>query len=245
MMLSVVVPVLNEERSVPELCRRVRAALAPTRLDFELLFVDDGSTDGTAGLLRALHEEDPRVKCVHLARNFGHQAAISAGLRAAGGDAVVVMDGDLQDSPELLPGFVERWRAGYDVVYAVRERRPESWPKRAAYRVFYRALSRLSQIDVPVDSGDFSLMDRKVVDVLNAMPERTRFVRGMRSWAGFRQTGVAAARGERFAGRAKYTYRKLLRLALDGFFGFSYRPLQLASVFGAAVSVVALLLALA
>jgi len=241
--ISVVVPVLNEERNVPELYRRIRATLEPAELDFELIYVDDGSTDRTPEILRELNGNDARVKSLHLTRNFGHQAAISAGLRAASGDAVVVMDGDLQDSPESLPAFIERWRAGYEVVYAVRARREASWLKRLAYRVFYRVLGHISQINVPLDSGDFSLMDRRVVDVLNAMPERTRFVRGMRSWAGFRQTGLALERGPRFAGEAKYTYGKLLRLALDGFFALSYKPLQLASLFGAVVSLLAFVLA--
>ncbi|HUM16414.1 MAG TPA: glycosyltransferase family 2 protein [Candidatus Nitrosotalea sp.] len=244
MMLSIVVPVFNEERNVPELVNRLRQVLASAGIPFEVIFVDDGSTDRTAEILAALHGEDDRIKAVHLARNFGHQAAISAGLRAAGGDAVVVMDGDLQDSPETLPVFLERWQAGYDVVYAVREHRTESWPKRLGYRVFYRLLARISQIDIPLDSGDFSLMSRSVVDVLNAMPERTRFVRGMRSWAGFRQIGVPHRRGPRFAGEAKYTYRRLVRLAVDGFLSFSYRPLQLASLFGVVVSTLALALAI-
>jgi dolichol-phosphate mannosyltransferase len=183
------------------------------------------------------------VKSVRLARTFGHQAAISAGLRAASGDAIITMDGDLQDAPELLPKFLERWRAGNEVVYAVREHRVGSLRKRFAYKLFYRMLQRSSNIPLPVDSGDFSLMDRRVVDVINAMPERTRFVRGMRTWVGFHQAGVTQARDERFAGEPKYTYWKLVRLALDGFIGFSYRPLQLASLFGAIVSVVALFLA--
>lgn len=243
MMLSIVIPVLNEEQNVPELVRRLRHVLGPAGISFEVVFVDDGSTDRTPEILHALHAEDDRIKAVHLARNFGHQAAISAGLRAAAGDAVVVMDGDLQDSPEMLPVFLERWQAGYDVVYAIRERRAESWPKRLAYRVFYRLLARISQIEMPLDSGDFSLMSRHVVDVLNAMPERTRFVRGMRSWAGFRQIGVPHLRGTRFAGEAKYTYRGLVHLALDGFFSFSYRPLQLASLCGVVVSTLAFALA--
>lgn len=243
MLLSVVIPVLNEERNIPELHGRIVKILNTQGLDFEIVFVDDGSTDRTPDILRELHDRDPRVKSVHLARNFGHQAAISAGLRAASGDAVVAMDGDLQDSPELLPKFITRWREGFEVVYAVRERRSASWLKRLGYAVFYRFLHRISQITVPLDSGDFSLIDRRVVDVINAMPERTRFVRGMRSWAGFRQSGVTQVREERFAGEPKYTYWKLVRLALDGFIGFSYRPLQMASLFGAAVSVVSLFLA--
>jgi dolichol-phosphate mannosyltransferase len=241
-LLSVVIPVLDEEENVVELAARLTAALEG-HIAFEIVFVDDGSTDRTPVILQELHRADGRVKALHLTRNFGHQAAISAGLHAAAGDAVVVMDGDLQDAPEVLPEFVASWQRGYDVVYAVRERRPESWLKRVAYKAFYRLLARLSRIDVPLDSGDFSLMDRRVVDALNAMPERTRFVRGMRSWSGFRQIGVPVARDARHAGRPKYTYRKLVRLALDGFFAFSYRPLQVASGLGLLVSSVAFLLA--
>jgi polyisoprenyl-phosphate glycosyltransferase len=243
-LLSVIVPVLNEEDNVLELVRRLKAAL-DCGLPFDIIFVDDGSTDRTWRLLTSLHAEDPRVKSVRLARTFGHQAAISAGLRAATGDAVIVMDGDLQDAPEMVPEFVKRWLDGDDVVYAIRQSRQASWPKRVAYHVFYRVLARISAVDLPLDSGDFSLMDRRVVDVLNAMPERTRFVRGMRGWAGFRQSGVPCDRGDRFAGRTKHTYSTLVRLALDGFFGFSNKPLQLASALGIAVSGVSLALALA
>jgi len=243
MTVSVVVPVLNEEQNVRELAGRVAKVLAPETADFELIFVDDGSTDRTAAILRDLHVLDPRIKAVHLSRNFGHQAAISIGLAAAAGEAVVVMDGDLQDPPEMLPALLDRWREGYDVVYAVRAHRKESWVKQAAYKVFYRVLARVSQVDIPLDSGDFSVMSRRVVDVINALPERTRFVRGMRSWAGFRQVGVEQIRGARHAGRSKYTFRRLVRLALDGFIASSYRPLQLASVFGILVSTVAFLLA--
>ena len=243
MTLSVVIPVLNEEHSVPELTRRLRETLDGAGIAFEVIFVNDGSTDRTPEILGELHDQDKRVKSLHLARNFGHQAAISAGLAAAGGDAVVIMDGDLQDSPEMLVRFVDKWREGFDVVYAIRERRSESWPKMLGYKLFYRLLGRISQIPIPLDTGDFSLMSRRVVDVLNAMPERTRFIRGMRSWIGFRQVGVEHIRGPRYAGEPKYTYGKLLRLALDGFFAFSYRPLQLASLFGVAVSVLALVLA--
>src|SRR3989441_1108749 len=184
--LSVIVPVLNEEGNIPELVRRLKAVLDGGR-PFDVIFVDDGSTDRTPQILRALHTEDPRIKAIHLTRTFGHQASISAGLQAATGDAVVVMDGDLQDAPEVVPQFVTRWLDGDDVVYAIRQTRQASWLKRTAYHAFYRLLARISAIDLPLDSGDFSLMDRRVVDVLNAMPERTRFVRGMRRWAGFRQ----------------------------------------------------------
>src|SRR5262247_714470 len=206
-LLSVIVPVLNEEDNIPELVRRLKAAL-DGGLPFDIIFVDDGSTDRTWRLLTSLHAEDSRIKSVRLARAFGHQAAISAGLCAATGDAVVVMDGDLQDDPEVVPEFVKRWLDGDDVVYAIRQSRQASWPKRVAYHVFYRVLARIS-----------------VVDVLNAMPERTRFVRGMRGWAGFRQSGVPCDRQDRFAGRTKHTYSTLVRLALDGFLGFSNKPL--------------------
>jgi glycosyltransferase involved in cell wall biosynthesis len=243
-LLSVIVPVLNEEDNIAELVRRLKAAL-DDGLPFDIIFVDDGSTDRTWRLLKSLHAEDPRIKSIRLARTFGHQAAISAGLRAATGDAVVVMDGDLQDAPEVVPEFVKRWLDGDDVVYAIRQSRQASWPKRVAYHVFYRLLARISAIDLPLDSGDFSLMDRRVVDVLNAMPERPRFVRGMRGWVGFRQSGVPCDRGDRYAGRTKHTYRMLVRLALDGFFGFSNKPLQLASALGIAVSGVSFALALA
>jgi dolichol-phosphate mannosyltransferase len=242
MLLSVVIPVFNEEHNIPELVARLRSALdepAP----FELIFVNDGSRDGTAALLHALHDDDKRVKSIHLSRNFGHQAAISTGLRAASGDAVVIMDGDLQDAPEVIPELLARWREGYHVVYAVRAHRETSWSKALAYKAFYRLLRTVSEIDIPVDSGDFCLLDRRVADEINRMPERTRFVRGMRSWVGFRQIGVEVARGHRHGGAPKYTLVRLVRLALDGFFGFSSRPLQLASIFGLGVSCVALTLA--
>jgi dolichol-phosphate mannosyltransferase len=244
MMLSVVIPVFNEERNLTELVSRLRAVLEAS-IDFEIVFVNDGSTDGTFELLRELYEQDKRIKSIHLARNFGHQAAISAGLRAATGDAVVTMDGDFPDAPEVIPDFMQRWRDGYEVVYAVRASRQEHWIKLLAYKAFYRALTLVSEINIPLDSGDFSLMDRRVVDVLNSMPERARFVRGMRSWVGFRQIGVDVPRDARYAGQPKYTFRRLLRLALDGFFSFSYRPLQLASLLGLGVSALAMLLAVA
>lgn len=243
MHLSIVIPLFNEEQGVPELARRLLTTLGPLPTDHEVIFIDDGSTDGTPVVLASLHAKNPSLKVIRLARNFGHQAAISAGLHAAAGDAVVVMDGDLQDPPEVIPRLLEKWREGNDVVYAVRQARTEGWLKRSAYRLFYRILRTLSNIDMPLDAGDFSLIDRRVVDVVNSMPERTRFVRGMRSWAGFRQVAIECGRAHRFSGEAKYTFGKLLRLALDGFFSFSYRPLQLASLLGFAASMIAFLLA--
>jgi polyisoprenyl-phosphate glycosyltransferase len=240
-MLSIVIPVLNEAPTIPELVRRLRNALSDLA-DFEVVFVNDGSTDSTGPLLRRLQDDDKRIKSLHLARSFGHQSAIVAGLRAAGGDAVVVMDGDLQDSPDVIGQFVAKWREGYDVVYAVRSHRQEGWRKRTAYRIFYRVLAAISQVGIPLDSGDFCLMDRRVVDTLNAMPEQPRFLRGLRSWVGFRQIGVEVARDPRYAGRPKYTLVKLTRLAFDGFFSMSHRPLQLASLLGIGVAALAIAL---
>ena len=240
-MLSIVIPVLDEAETIPELVRRIRVGTTGLG-DFEVIFVNDGSTDPTASLLWELNRDDPRFKSIHLARNFGHQPAILAGLRAATGDAVVVMDGDLQDAPEMIPEFFAKWREGFDVVYAVRSQRPEGWAKRTAYKAFYRILGAISQSTTPLDSGDFALMDRRVVDILSVMPEQPRFLRGLRSWVGFRQTGVEVTRDARYAGRPKYTLVRLTRLALDGFFAMSHRPLQLASLLGLAVSVAAIAL---
>ena len=192
-MLSIVIPVLDEAETIPELVRRIRVGTTGLG-DFEVIFVNDGSTDPTASLLWELNRDDQRFKSIHLARNFGHQPAILAGLRAATGDAVVVMDGDLQDAPEMIPEFFAKWRAGFDVVYAVRSQRPEGWAKRMAYKAFYRILGAISQSTTPLDSGDFALMDRRVVDILSVMPEQPRFLRGLRSWVGFRQTGVEVTR---------------------------------------------------
>ena len=238
-MLSIVIPVLDEAETIPELVRRIREGTKGLG-DLEVIFVNDGSTDATASLLRELNLDDKRFKSIHMARNFGHQAAILAGLRAATGDAVVVMDGDLQDAPEMIPEFFAKWREGFDVVYAVRSHRPEGWGKRVAYKVFYRILSAISESTTTLDSGDFALMDRRVVDILGTMPEQPRFLRGLRSWVGFHQTGVEVTRDARYAGRPKYTLGRLTRLALDGFFAMSHRPLQLASLLGLAVSVAAI-----
>ena len=214
--LSVVVPLCDEAANVPELYRRLVAALDPLGMPLELVFVDDGSRDATGGLIDRLAARDGRVRVVRLSRNFGHQAAVSAGLAHARGDAVVVMDGDLQDPPEVLPAFVERWREGFDVVYAVRTRRKEGPAKRLGYFLFYRLLRAVADVEIPLDAGDFCLMDRRVVDALNGLPERQRFVRGLRTFVGFRQTGLEYERDARAAGVPKYTFRKLAALAVDG-----------------------------
>lgn len=238
--VSVVIPVYNEEASLEPLVQRLVAALAPLGEPFEIIFVDDGSSDRSRQILRERHEHDARIKYLGLSRNFGHQVAISCGIDFAAGDGVIVMDGDLQDPPEVLPGLISRWREGYDVVYAVRQQRKESVFKRAAYKGFYWLLARVSYLDIPLDSGDFSLMDRRVVDLLKQMPERNRFVRGLRTWVGLRQTGFEYARDARYAGRSKYTISKLVRLAFDGLVSYSFVPLRAVSNLGLIVSVSAL-----
>lgn len=238
--LSVVVPVYNERESVPELYRRLTAALAGVVGSFEVVLVDDGSSDGSWEIIRELASRDARVKGLSFSRNFGHQMAFTAGLDHADGDAVVIMDADLQDPPELLPELIARWREGYDVVYAVRAHRAgETVFKLFTAAAFYRLLRRITHVDIPVDTGDFRLMSRIAVEAFRRMPERHRFTRGMVAWLGFRQVGVSYERAARHAGETKYPLRKMFRLASDGITSFSYLPLQLASWAGAAVSVFA------
>jgi len=240
-LLSVVVPCFNEEAVIGLTHRHLVEALGGNAsFDLELVYVNDGSRDRTEALLFALADGDPRVKVVSFTRNFGHQPAVSAGLQYAAGDAVAVIDADLQDPPEVILRLVEKWREGYDVVNAVREKRKEGFAKRAAYALFYKVYRRLAAIDVPLDSGDFALMDRRVVDVMNALPEKNRFVRGLRSWSGFRQTGVAYERAARAAGETKYSFAKLLRLAFDGIVNFSTAPLSLIFGLGVATAVIAM-----
>lgn len=243
--LSIVIPLFDEAANLIELHRRTTAALDELCLTFEIVLVDDGSRDATPMILERLAMRDGRVRVVRLSRNFGHQAAVSAGLAHATGDAVIVMDGDLQDPPEVLSEFVERWREGFDVVYAVRTKRKEGVFKRTAYFLFYRVLRAIAEIDIPLDSGDFCLMDRKVVDVLVHLPERERFVRGLRTFVGFRQTGVVYERAARAAGVPKYTLRKLAGLALDGIVNFSTMPLKLIAMMGAFLLLTGMLVALA
>jgi dolichol-phosphate mannosyltransferase len=234
-LVSIVVPAFNEEENLGELCRRVQAVL-DTVGSGELVIIDDGSTDSTWSEIVRLGSEDARVKGVRLSRNFGHQAALTAGMAHARGRTVCFMDADLQDPPELLEQLLEEWRAGHEVVYAVRRTRKEGLVKRTAYSAFYRLYRRLANIDVPLDSGDFALLDRAVVDALLALPEHNRFLRGLRSWVGYRQVGVEYDRDPRHAGEPKYTARRLFRLALDGLLSFSAIPLRLASYLGIAVA---------
>jgi polyisoprenyl-phosphate glycosyltransferase len=231
-MISVVVPVFNEEQALTHLFDRLAAAAETWNEPVEFLLVDDGSADATWQMIQDFHSRDPRWKGIRLGRNFGHQAAISAGLWHAVGDCVIVMDADLQDPPEEVGRFLQKWREGYHVVYAVRRQRKESLFKRVAYEAFYRILAGMSYVPIPLDAGDFSLMDRSVVDVLKAMPERNRFVRGLRSWVGLKQIGLPYERHARSAGEVKYTYWKLFKLAFDGIFSFSVVPLRIATVTG-------------
>jgi polyisoprenyl-phosphate glycosyltransferase len=224
-LLSVVIPCFNEEDVLLLTYRRLVEALGSRGFRLQIVFVDDGSADDTPNILAHFSKSDPRVKTVLLSRNFGHQAAVSAGLVSADGDAVVVMDADLQDPPEVVLQMIQEWSDGADVVYGIRIKRKESLPKRIAYKAFYRVFQRLANIDSPVDAGDFSLIDRKVLDVINKLPERNRFFRGLRAWSGFRQIGVTYERHPRAAGSTKYPLRKLIRLAKDGIFNFSTVPL--------------------
>src|SRR3954449_9681623 len=239
-LVSVVAPMFEEEGIVDAFVERVNAAL--DGYDYELILVDDGSKDGTAAAMAAAAAENPRVKVVALSRNFGHQPALTAGLDHARGDAVVMIDGDLQDPPELIPTMLDRWRQGVDVVYAVRQQRlGETAFKRTTARWFYKSFRRLTGLGLEVDSGDFRLMDRRALDALLAMPERNRFLRGMTVWIGFTQTAVPFVRQERHAGVTKYPLRKMLRFSFDAITSFSSRPLQWATFLGFFFSIVAFL----
>ena len=233
--LSIAVPIYNEEDTLAEMVRRTLAVLdhipgGP----HQLLFVDDGSSDGTMHVLEQAARSDSRISVISLSRNFGHQAALSAALDWVVGDAIVLMDGDLQDAPEAIPILLDRLSEGYDVVYATRASRQGSWLLRLCYFLFYRFQTMLSDTQLPIDTGDFSVMSRRVADRIRRMPERQRYLRGLRSWVGFRQVGVAIHRTQRYSGKSKYSLLKLLRLASDGIFAFSVVPLRAATMIGAA-----------
>jgi dolichol-phosphate mannosyltransferase len=232
--LSVAIPLHNETATLPELLRRVTAVLDQVPGGpHEIVVVDDGSTDGGFAALDAAARADDRIFAISLSRNFGHQAALTAALDHVTGDAAVVMDGDLQDAPEAIPQFVAKFQEGYYVVYAQRTRRKEPWPLRLCYFVFYRMMARLSDITLPLDSGDFGLMSRRVIDELRRLPEHHRYLRGLRSWVGFRQIGVPVERAERHSGRSKYSFGRLVKLAMDGIFAFSIVPIRAAAICGA------------
>lgn len=242
---SLIIPIYNEEETIPELYRRVSDVMDSLDDSVELILINDGSRDSSLNLMRELQEKDARVCYISFARNFGHQAAVTAGLNFARGQVIVVLDADLQDPPELIPKMIESWQAGYHVVYAQRtKRKKESWFKRLTAYVFYRLLRRLADVDIPADTGDFCLMDRQVVDVLNSMPERNRYIRGLRAWIGFRQTAVKFERDPRFAGEVKYTFKKSLALAINSLVSFSKIPLRLSTYLGLFSALIALLMAL-
>jgi dolichol-phosphate mannosyltransferase len=240
--LSVVVPAFNEESNVEPMYRRLVAALEEVVDGFEIVYVDDGSGDGTWARVRELAESDTRLRGIRFARNFGHQAALTAGVDAAAGRAVVIIDGDLQDPPEVIPEMVESWRQGFEVVYGQREERVgETWFKLTTAALFYRILRGITNVEIPVDTGDFRLMGPRAVAAFRALPERNRFIRGLVSWIGFPQTAVRYRRAARHEGQTKFPVRKMLRFALDGITSFSYFPLRLATWAGFAVSVFAFL----
>ncbi|MBU6186859.1 MAG: glycosyltransferase family 2 protein [Synechococcales bacterium] len=240
---SLIIPVYNEEATLLELYRRVSTVMNQLDGFSELILINDGSGDRSLELMRELRLNDSRVCYLSLARNFGHQIAVTAGLNMARGEAVIILDADLQDPPELIPNLIERWRQGYQVVYAQRtQRRKENWFKRLTAYGFYRILKRLADVEIPTDTGDFCLLDRRVVDVLNAMPERNRYLRGLRSWVGFKQIAVYFERDPRFAGEVKYTFRKSFSLAVNGLVSFSKVPLRLATYLGLLSALVALIM---
>lgn len=224
---SIVAPIYNEEGNIQVLYERLSAVMDSTGESWELVTINDGSRDRSLELLQELAGRDPRVKVLNFARNFGHQIAVTAGLDHTSGDAAIVIDADLQDPPEMILEMIERWKAGYQVVYAVREeRKGESWFKLLTAKIFYRLIYRITDVDIPMDTGDFRLMDRKVVDALNSMREHNRFIRGMTSWIGFKQTGITYVRDARYSGETKYPFKKMVRFAMDAITGFSYFPLQ-------------------
>lgn len=235
--LSIVIPVYNEEAVIAESHRRMTRVARDLDVSYELLFINDGSQDRSYELLADLTQCDPHVRVLSFARNFGHQAAITAGMDHARGDAIVVIDADLQDPPELIGPMLEKWREGYDVVYAVREKRQgDTLFKRATASLFYRLLKRITSVEIPLDTGDFRLMSRRAIEAMKLFSERNRFVRGLVSWIGFKQTGISFVRSERYAGETKYPLRKMLRFAMDGIVTFSYFPLQMATYLGFIVS---------
>lgn len=242
-LISVVAPVYNEESVLDALYDRVRSVLDGAGENWELVLVNDGSRDHSAEVISRLHERDPRVKGLSFSRNFGFQIAATAGLDFSRGDAVILTDADLQDPPELYPAMLEQWRAGYDVVYGVRaSRQGETWFKLTTAKIFYRLIHRITSINIPLDTGDFRLMDRRVINSIRGMNERNRFLRGMVPWVGFRQIGVEYNREARYAGEAKFTsVKKMLPFALDAITSFSYFPLQLATILGFVIAGISVL----
>lgn len=241
--LSIIAPIFNEAGNIAQLIERLTKVASLETPEFEIIFVNDGSHDGSADLLEEFSAKDKRIKVVSFSRNFGHQVAITAGMEFATGQAIVIIDADLQDPPEIIPEMMRKWREGFEVVYAVRaDRDGEGFVKKLTAAVFYRLLKAMTEFDIPVDTGDFRLMDRRVVNAFLAMPERGRYIRGMISWVGFRQTGVKYDRAARTQGGTKFTLRKMTRFALEGITSFSYAPLHFASLFGVGCASVSFLM---
>lgn len=244
--LTVVVPICSEENVIPEFYDRLKAVLMRLEegLDHEIMFVDDGSRDQSLPLLKNLAERDERTRVISFSRNFGHQFAITAGLDHASGDAAVIIDGDLQDPPEIIPEMLEKWREGYKVIYGVREKRKGENPlKLMTARLFYRIIRLLSDTDLPLDAGDFRLLDRKVIDVLKSIREENRYLRGLVSWAGFSHFGLPYKRDPRYAGKTKFTFRKMIKFAFDGILSFSDRPLKISAYLGFLITLATFLMA--
>ncbi len=236
-LLSVIVPMYNEEAVIPETYKRLKNVLDGMNESYEIIFINDGSRDKTREMLLEICEKDFNTKLIDFARNFGHQISITAGMDYAAGECMVIIDGDLQDPPELIPDMVKLWRNGYDVVYGKRKaRKGETFFKKFTAKAFYRILRSLTDINIPVDTGDFRLIDRRVSEALKQLPERSRYVRGLMSWVGFKQTAIEFERNERFAGETKYPLKKMLKLAMDGIMSFSYKPLKLSSWVGSILS---------
>ncbi|AOQ25329.1 putative glycosyltransferase [Moorella thermoacetica] len=234
---TIIIPVYNEEDVIRETYRRLTLVMQSLCEPYELLFVNDGSEDRTAEIIEVLAETDDSVRLLNFSRNFGHQIAITAGMDYARGDAIVIIDADLQDPPELIPRMIEKWQEGYEVVYARRvQRKGETLFKKWTASLFYRTLRMMTEVDIPLDTGDFRLIDRKVCDVMHGIREKSRFIRGLISWIGFRQAAIEYIREERFAGKTKYPLKKMLRLAIDGITSFSHKPLKLATYLGLALS---------
>lgn len=232
MIYSIIIPVYNEAENIEALYARLSTVMKKMSKPYELLFVNDGSQDTTGNILRSLHSKDAQVKVINFSRNFGHQMAVTAGLTYCTGEYIAVIDADLQDPPEILPQFFAKLESGNDAVYAVRTHRKEGFMKRISYFLFYRILRKVANISIPLDSGDFCVMRKRVVEAINTMPERNRFIRGLRSFVGFTQVGIEYERDKRVSGKSKYTFRKLMRLAFDGIVSFSYVPLQVLTVVG-------------
>lgn len=246
MKLSIVIPIFNEQDNIEVLHTRVSQTVEAMGIgDVEILFVNDGSSDDSMRIIRILSQKDPRVKFISLSRNFGHQVAVSAGIDHAKGEAIVLIDGDLQDPPELIPELYAKLKSGYEVVYAKRRsRRGEGYMKKLMAKLFYRLLSKMTSIKIPIDTGDFRIIDRKIADILKQMPEQEKFLRGQISWIGFNQTSIEYDRDERNAGKSGYTYTKMIRLAINGITSFSNFPLKFATVTGFTVSAIAFLMIL-